>query len=1327
MKSSTLLYCLALVAIVVLPLNAQLQYEQFVYEGYGSPFLDNASSVSVSPDGQHLYITSFDDMALSLFERNLNTGGLTYIEAYRNGVEGVGGLEGTQAVLVSPDGRHVYASGFTESALVVFERDEFTGKLSLVEILRDNEGGISGMDGALKIRSTKDGNYIYLVSPKDNSVTVFKRNVITGELSTQQLVEDGGNGGNDMTYPLDMVLSPDGKHAYVTSFGDHAITVFSVTPENGTLVYINSMVDGQGNVDGIDGATAIAISPDGKYVFASGENSLVVFQRASSTGQLNYLTKYTDGIDSDALSAIEGIGISKTGNNIYTLSALDDAITIFGMNQLTGNLTEQNVIQNGTGGVNGLDYPTNLAFANDFSEMYVTSLGGNGLLHFDVDNSNGDLTFKSVINSNNTTGLSGIEGTSSLAISPDNQHVYVAGEIDDALSIFERDENTGMLNYLGMIEDGSANDGLNGVKHLTLSPDGNHLYAAGFWDASIAMFQRDASTGMLDYLGRMKDGLFGTDGLSGVSKVILSPDGMFVYSAAALENGIGVFSRNTSNGMLDYEAVYFDGVLGVDGIEGVVDLAISADGQYLYAAGSEEASLSLFQRDIATGLLTFVERLKDGEAGLDGLDGILAIDLSPDGQFLYTASEDDNSVNVFAISQADGTLTPVTLYQDLATGGMVEALAGVTDLQVSPDGSYLYVAAFEANAVSVFSRDVMTGELEQLSISIDGVENTNGIEGTSSINLSSTGKHIYATGFSENAVGIFSCTLTENLVITICEGDSYSFGGQDVFLAGQYEYIEDNGACVTTVTLDLLVSPVNTSISVEICEGDVYKIGTVEYATTGEFTQTLISNSGCDSLVNLNLTVVNEFALTEFEATVCNGESYEWGSNIYTESGAYEVVLSSAFGCDSVVLLSLTVLPELEETISVTACDEQFYVFGTSNYIEDGIYSNIFISENGCDSTVTMQLGFAPTSYYLEEEICQGSIYIFGEDTLTTAGTYDGEVILNSGCEVAVNLVLSVLPAGSSTIEASICQGAYFVFDNVPYYDSGTYQAAYASPNGCDSIVTLELTVNEVEVFLGATICEGASYEVGAESYDQTGVYEIDLDSYNGCDSTVYLTLTVTPIETQINATICAGELYELDGMIYDVDGVYEQLITNSSGCETMVTLSLEVLSEIASTVVITNDNGISNGGLDISPSGGQTPYSYLWNTGSTEEDLTGLSEGTYSLTITDGEGCTAEFNYEVGFTTSTDIQGHISMTMDLIPNLVSSGGRVNVTITSAIMQDIEMKLLDNKGQVLKSSNLSLRSGSNTHTFEAPSEGGMYYIQLSYEGTQEVFKFIVYN
>jgi len=151
-------------------LNAQLRFEQFIFEGYGSPFLDNASALAVSPNEEHVYLTSYDDHGLSLFERDLNSGELTFIEAYNNGVSGVTGLEGTKSVLVSPDGRHVYATGQIESSLVFFERDQLTGKLTFIDVLRDNENGLIGMNGAFRIKSSAEGNFIYLVSPLDDAI-----------------------------------------------------------------------------------------------------------------------------------------------------------------------------------------------------------------------------------------------------------------------------------------------------------------------------------------------------------------------------------------------------------------------------------------------------------------------------------------------------------------------------------------------------------------------------------------------------------------------------------------------------------------------------------------------------------------------------------------------------------------------------------------------------------------------------------------------------------------------------------------------------------------------------------------------------------------------------------------------------------------------------------------------------------------------------------------------------------------------------------------------------------------------------------------------------
>ena len=85
--------------------------------------LDGAYSVTVSPDGKHVYAAGRADNAVAVFSRNSSTGALTYVEMQKDGLNGVDGLNGAYSVAVSPDGKHVYATGHRENAVAVFSRD----------------------------------------------------------------------------------------------------------------------------------------------------------------------------------------------------------------------------------------------------------------------------------------------------------------------------------------------------------------------------------------------------------------------------------------------------------------------------------------------------------------------------------------------------------------------------------------------------------------------------------------------------------------------------------------------------------------------------------------------------------------------------------------------------------------------------------------------------------------------------------------------------------------------------------------------------------------------------------------------------------------------------------------------------------------------------------------------------------------------------------------------------------------------------------------------------------------------------------------------------
>ena len=95
-------------------------------------------------------------------------------------------------------------------------------------------------------------------------------------------------------------------------------------------------------------------------------------------------------------------------------------------------------------------------------------------------------------------------------------------------------------------------EGLAGSVGVATSPDGRNVYATGYSDDAIAVFERDAVTGALDFLDVLVDGVDGVDGLNGASGVALSPDGRHLYVASQSENGVGVFTRDAETGILAF-------------------------------------------------------------------------------------------------------------------------------------------------------------------------------------------------------------------------------------------------------------------------------------------------------------------------------------------------------------------------------------------------------------------------------------------------------------------------------------------------------------------------------------------------------------------------------------------------------------------------------------------------------------------------------------------------------------------------------------------------------------------------------------------------------
>ena len=411
-------------------------------------------------------------------------------------------------------------------------------------------------------------------------------------------------------------------------------------------------------------------------------------------------------------------------------------------------------------------------------------------------------------------------------------------------------------------------------------------------------------------------------------------------------------------------------------------------------------------------------------------------------------------------------------------------------------------------------------------------------------------------------------SLTTNQTEAICEGGQVEVG-TSVYTESGTESVDtlvSSIGCDSIVTTELMVlTSLTTNQTESICEGGQVEVGTSIYTESGTYVDTLVSSTGCDSIVTTELMVLTSLTTNQTEA-ICEGGQVEVGTSVYTESGTYLDTLVSSTGCDSIVTTELMVLTSLTTNQTESICEGGQVEVGTSVYTESGTYLDTLVSSTGCDSIITTELTVLTSlATNQTEAICEGGQVEVGTSVYTESGTYVDTLVSSTGCDSIITTELTVLTSLTTNQTEAICEGGQVEVGTSVYTESGTYLDTLVSSIGCDSIVTTELmvltslTTNQTE-----SICEGGQVEVGTSIYTESGTYVDTLVSSTGCDSIVTTELMVlTSLATNQTEAICEGSQVEVGTSIYTESGTYLDTLVSSTGCDSIITTELMVLTSL--------------------------------------------------------------------------------------------------------------------------------------------------------------------
>ena len=480
--------------------------------------------------------------------------------------------------------------------------------------------------------------------------------------------------------------------------------------------------------------------------------------------------------------------------------------------------------------------------------------------------------------------------------------------------------------------------------------------------------------------------------------------------------------------------------------------------------------------------------------------------------------------------------------------------------------------------------------------------------------------------------------------------------------------IPNAGGCDSIITLNLSINQVTYGIDT-IVSCNNYTWNGVTYTTSNNTAIYTLTNSiGCDSVVTLNLTITTPAPVMDTHIA-CG--SFTWTNGVtYTSNNTTALdTLMGSQGCDSVIQLNLTI-GENYSVDSIVACSSYTWIDGNTYYSNNNTATHTLVggNNNGCDSVVTLNLTVNGSSSTDVIASCGAYTWIDG-NTYTSSNNTATHTYTNSlGCDSVVTLNLTINGTTYGTETVSACDT--YTWNGITYTSSNnTATDTLVNAYGCDSIITLDLTILQSTTATDViSSCDPITWLDGNTYSSNNNTATHTITNTAGCDSVITLDFTLLQSTTGTDVVSSCSEITWIDGNVYSATTSGPTFtIPNAAGCDSVVTLDFTLLE--VDTAVIRNY---------LTLTAQATNATYQWIdcdngvlAGVTGADFTATVNGNYQVEVTqngcvDTSACFAINNVSIQESELIGISLYPNPTSDVLNIDKGSNTSLEITITNS-------------------------------------------------------------